>query len=199
MWNEGFQCRWLKINLIALDTTPGGSKEIWVCIFAHRMEYLTLLGRKVSERVMTFSQIVTMDLFKSWDSVESPRNLYCKVSSKKVNVSYKNVRLVFWSHFRGGNWLRLKNVPHSQVVRAVLAFIADRKICPPGHKKYHSISLPGCLGTSANNNNFVFVISDVSCCFSEKLANRFSCFLNIPLKVIFGPCCLKEAGCVSRS
>lgn len=58
---------------------------------------------------------------------------------------------------------------------------------PPGHRKHHSI-LPGCLRTSANIQNFVFIISDVSCCFSENLANTFSYFLNISLKVMIGPC-----------
>ena len=58
--------------------------------------------------------------------------------------------------------------------------------------------LSGCLGISANNNNFVFVISDDSfiiVAFEKKKtwANRFSRFLNNPLKVTIGSHCWKEA------
>ena len=61
------------------------------------------------------------------------------------------------------------------------------------------LPLSVCLGISANNNNFVFVISDDSFIIvafekkKKKWANRFSRFLNNPLKVTIGSHCWKEA------
>lgn len=105
-WNEGFLCCWLKINLNVLDTRSVGSKEMELYFFPQNgISHLT--KKEVFREGYDFSWTATMDLFKSWNSVESPRNLYYKEPSKSVNFSYKNCEAgVLISFCRERNWLR---------------------------------------------------------------------------------------------
>lgn len=111
-----------------------GSKELGL-YFCPQNGISHLTKKEVFREGYDFSQTATVDLFKSWHSVESPRNLYYKESSKNVNFSYKNCEAgVLIAFRRGGNWLRVAKelVPQGQIVTAVLASITGYKICPRG-------------------------------------------------------------------
>lgn len=103
---------------------------------------------------------------KQWIYLDSgsPRICTTEHQPKTDNLGYTAREAGVWISFhRGRNWLRLVNVPPGQTVRVLLASISDHISVPPRSEQAFL-----CSGISANDNNFVFIISDVTCGFWEK-------------------------------